>query len=238
MRRVADLLGDPVIQAEQLERVAVLAVVVDPARVRRRRDQPVERRAPGERARIRMVDGRIDVAAHLREGRDPSQRVEGVAAQELARVLRRAARAAVLVAPVRLRHRAARRVEVEVRRAPGGARGARRDHALDVGGWVVWIDQGRVAAQVGERRARTTRPGTRRRPGRVSASSSRASAIGILGELVSIGTLLAFVIVFAGVWALGGANVRICRGRSRHHGFPYSHCQDAGMSLAHAFAAR
>ena len=40
-----------------------------------------------------------------------------------------------------------------------------------------------------------------------------------LGQLVSIGTLLAFVIVCAGVWVSAGQAARSGRGHLRHHGF-------------------
>src|SRR4051794_38581735 len=95
----ADLVRPQVVQSEQCERVAVLLVIADPARVGRRGDDPVEHPATEvERSRV-AVDDR---AGHrLSEGcvlPQPADRVDRIAAQELLRLPRRRAGAAVLVA--------------------------------------------------------------------------------------------------------------------------------------------
>ena len=94
-RRGAELELAAVVEPEQLVGVAVLLVVVDQARVRRRRDDPVEARAVVDLARVAVDDARLAPArAHARERLDPRERVERVAAQEAARRLDRAARRA------------------------------------------------------------------------------------------------------------------------------------------------
>ena len=108
----------PSLQPEQLVRVPVLLVVVDQPRVRRRRDNRVERARDVELARVAVDDGRVDVLCSRRGERlDPVERVEGVAQQEAPRLLDRLAGASVLVAPVGLELRLSRKVEVEMGRA-------------------------------------------------------------------------------------------------------------------------
>ncbi len=78
---------------------------------------------------------------HARELVDARQRVERVAPQEVLGPLDGTAVAPVLVAPVLPTLRLLREVEVEVRRAPGGACGARQDHAEHVCVLVVVHDR-------------------------------------------------------------------------------------------------
>ena len=72
-----------VVEPEQLVRVAVLLVVVDQARIRRRRDDAVERRARNRRPRVALEDVALRArVAHSRERLDARERVERVAAEE------------------------------------------------------------------------------------------------------------------------------------------------------------
>ncbi len=88
----ADLPLAPVVELEQLVRVAVLLVVVDQARIRRRGEDGVERPAESSLARVAVQDGRLALdVAHLRELLDPRERVERVAAEEADRRLDRPA---------------------------------------------------------------------------------------------------------------------------------------------------
>src|SRR5581483_12209036 len=106
-------------------RVAVLLVVVDQARVRRRGDDGVERPIELQPAGVAVAEASsVCTRAGAGERLDPRQRVEGVAPDEVIRSLDRPALALVLVAPVRLALRRAGEVEVEVRRQPRGPRGA------------------------------------------------------------------------------------------------------------------
>ena len=86
--------------------------------------------------------------AHAREGADPLERVERVAAEEVLGALDGAARLPVLVAPVLADLRLAREVEVEVGRASGGAGGAREHDAHHVTVLVV-LDQRAVEDELG-----------------------------------------------------------------------------------------
>src|SRR5688572_28831125 len=131
--RPAELVPSPLVHAEQLVRIAMLLVVVDQPRVRRRRDEGVERPAEVERARVSMQDRRARVGiANPREALDAVERVARVAEQKPSRLLDRPARPAVLVAPVRLHWRGPREIEIEMGRSAGGARSPRKDHAKDV----------------------------------------------------------------------------------------------------------
>ena len=124
----------PLVEAEQLVGVAVLPVVVDQPRVRRRGDDAVVRPAEVELARVAVEDRATRPArAHARERLDPVERVERVAEEEPTRRLDRLAFAAVLVAPVRLELRLAREVEVEMRRPPRRAGSPRQDDPEHVG---------------------------------------------------------------------------------------------------------
>src|SRR6478735_12070241 len=74
--RRADLPLAPVVEREQLVRIAVLLVVVDQPRIRRRGEDPVER--PRERlfARVAVQHRRVALrVAHAREILDPHERV-------------------------------------------------------------------------------------------------------------------------------------------------------------------
>src|SRR6478735_8480655 len=74
--RRADLPLAPVVEREQLVRMAVLLVVVDQPRIRRRGEDPVER--PRERlfARVAVQHRRVALrVAHAREILDPHERV-------------------------------------------------------------------------------------------------------------------------------------------------------------------
>src|SRR5713226_6512139 len=123
-----------VVEPEQLVRRAVLLVVIDQPWVGRRGDDAVERAAVVELAGVAVKDRRLAVLrAQLREGLDPLQRVQRVAAEERECSLDGTALAFVLVAPVRPELRRAGEVEVEVCRPPRRARGAREHHAEDVG---------------------------------------------------------------------------------------------------------
>ena len=115
-------------EAEELVRVAMLLVVVDQARIRRGCDHSRERSAELEHPCI-AVEHRCGRprSADLGERLDPGERVLRVPEQEPAGLLDGAADPAVLAAEVRLRLRNARKVEVEVRRAPRRAGRARQD---------------------------------------------------------------------------------------------------------------
>ena len=120
----------------------MLLVVVDQARVGRRRDDPVERAGQVEVAGIAVQHlGLAPARAHARELSDPRERVERVAAQEVLGALDRAADLLVLVAPVLADLRLAREVEVEVRRPACRASRPREHDAQDVG-VLVLVDEG------------------------------------------------------------------------------------------------
>ena len=93
----------------------------------------------------------------------PLERVERVAADEVLRALDGLALAPVLEAPVRLELRLLREVEVEMRRPPRRACGAREHDAQHVGVLVVG-DQRAEAEQVAARLRREPPLGVRRRP--------------------------------------------------------------------------
>src|SRR5260221_1483791 len=116
--RGADLSLAPVVEAEELVRVAVLLVIVDEPRIRRRSEHRVERPTELRLAGIAVDDSRPALEVpHLGELLDPRERVARVPAEEADGGLHGTARAAVLVAPVLPPLRLARRLEVEVRRA-------------------------------------------------------------------------------------------------------------------------
>src|ERR671919_1216374 len=129
----ADLRVVPPREAEELEGVGVLLVVVDQPRVGRRRDDQVDGTGRIRRARIgvehRRIRARADVGVlvHALDG------VAHVAAQELVRLPDRAAGAAVLVAEVLPAHRLGGEVEVVVAGEPRGAGGAGEHDAPEVG---------------------------------------------------------------------------------------------------------
>src|ERR1044072_6694217 len=87
--------------------------------------------------------------------RPPGERAERVPTQESPRLLDGTALPPVLVTPVRRPLRRSRKVEVEVRRPPGRARGARQHDTQDVGVLVV-LDEPAEKQQFGG--------GTRREP--------------------------------------------------------------------------
>ena len=133
-RRPAELEVTPLVDAEQLVGVAVLLVVVDQARIRRRGDDAVVRAFEIDRAGVAVQHPRdAAVGPDGRERLDPLQRVERVAQQEPAGRLDRLALAPVLEAPVGLELRLARELEVEVGGAPGRAGRAGEHDAQHVG---------------------------------------------------------------------------------------------------------
>ena len=124
----AELEITPLVDAEQLVRVAVLLVVVDQARIRRRRDDAVVRAFEIDRAGVAVQHpGDATVGPSGRERLDPLERVERVAQQEAAGRLDRLALTPVLEAPVRLEPGLARELEVEVR-CPARRSGRARQH--------------------------------------------------------------------------------------------------------------
>jgi hypothetical protein len=127
-RRRAELELSHVVEAEQLVRVAVLLVVVDQARIRRRGEDAVEAAAEVELPSVAVEDGRLPATgARAGELADARDRVERVATEEVRGAVDRTALAPVLVAPVRLALRRPRGVEVEVGCQPGGAGRAGED---------------------------------------------------------------------------------------------------------------
>ena len=167
------------VEAEKLVGVAVLTVVLDQARIRRRRDDAVVRPLEIDRARVAVQHPREPpVGTHGGEGLDPVERVERVAEEEAAGRLDGLALAPVLVAPVGLETRLAREVEVEVRRPAGRAGGAGKHDAEDVGGAHL-VDERAVVEQLlgGGRRV----PGSdvRRRLARVAATRLECLSLGV-----------------------------------------------------------
>ena len=140
-----------VVETQQLVGVAMLLVVVDQPRVRRRRDDAVERAAELELADVSVEHDRLAPArAHARELTDPLEGVERVAAQEVLGSFDRAAELAVLVAPVLATLRLAREVEVVVRRPPRRAGRAREHDSQDVA-MLVLVDERAVEQELGRR---------------------------------------------------------------------------------------
>ncbi len=125
-------------QAEQLERVGVLLVVVDEPRVRRRGEDEVDRPGWVDEPRIAVEDGHGRVRAELVELANAAGGVANVAPEELVGLRDGAADAAVLVAEVLAADRLPREVEVVVAGKPGRAGRTREDEApeLGVGGAV------------------------------------------------------------------------------------------------------
>ena len=114
----SDLFVTTVAEAQKLIRVTVLLVVVDEARVRRRRDDSVGPPREPQRPGIVVKDFDGSIGPKLGEGAHPPNRVRGVARQELSRALDGSAHPLVLVAEVRLRRRSAGEVEIEMGRQP------------------------------------------------------------------------------------------------------------------------
>ena len=126
----ADLELAPVVEAEQLVRVAVLLVVVDQPGYGGEVTTPSNgpsRSSTSRASPCSTVASRPRVA-HAREGLDPRERVERVAAEEVRGPLDRAAGAPVLVAPVRLglRRRAGSRGRSAASAGPSGPRARAR----------------------------------------------------------------------------------------------------------------
>ena len=170
-RRSPQLALAPIVEPEDLVRVPVLLVVVDEARVRRRGDDRVEashRARPASRRRgtrsLRVPGARpcgTTSAAPACRG--------GSGERNLSASSHGSARAAVLVAPVRLALRHPREVEVEVRRQPRGARRAREDDAQDVGVLVP---------STSERKCRSSAAASRREPlAEIAARPARRHAL-------------------------------------------------------------
>jgi hypothetical protein len=103
----------------------MLLVIVDEPRIRRRREHAVVSPDVLNLARVVVNDGGpAAVRSDTRELLDPRERVERVPPKECSRRLHRPADALVLVAPVLADLWRTRRLEVEVRGAPGRARRA------------------------------------------------------------------------------------------------------------------
>src|SRR5207244_6541841 len=119
----AELELTAVVEAEQLVCIPMLLVVVDQARIRRRRHDAVEGPRVLDVASVGAQDRRLALAvADEPQPPDPGERVERIAAQEADRRLDRAAGPLVLVATVLGRLRSAGRLVIEV---CGAARGPR-----------------------------------------------------------------------------------------------------------------
>src|SRR5439155_9099868 len=114
----AELALAPVVEAEELIGVAVLLVVVDQSRIRRRGDDGVEPPAQLDLERVAVHDLDLASRAQARERLQPGERVERVTAHEAGCLLDGLALAPVLVTPVRLTLRGTRQVEIEMSRQP------------------------------------------------------------------------------------------------------------------------
>src|SRR6476661_198475 len=147
----ADLELASIVQPEQFVRVAMLLVVVDQARVRRGGEHAVVAAGQPLLAHV-PVDHRGAAATgpDTRELLQARQRVERVTPQELRGRLDGTAFAAMLVTPVGLALRLARKLEVEVGRATCRSRRAGKDYAEHVC-MFVFVDQRTEAEQLSSR---------------------------------------------------------------------------------------
>ena len=116
----------------------MLLVIVDQSRVRRRGQDAVEGMAEIELPGVAVEHLSLTPTRALTgELFDPSNCVERVTLQKVRRSLDRPAGPSVLVAPVLLALRQARKVEIEVGRPSRRARGSCEHHAQDVTVLVV-----------------------------------------------------------------------------------------------------
>ena len=127
-----DLLRVAAVEAEQLERVRVLLVVVDEARIGRRREDEIDGPGRIDLARVALDDRDRVVGAQVAELLHPLRRVAGVAAEELPRLADGTADAPVLVAEVLAPHWLAREVQVVMTRQSRRARGTREHDAPEI----------------------------------------------------------------------------------------------------------